>query len=180
MWMNFAYHAGKSCAAYMRSHEMPTISDVHKATMLMHAQQWHLNSDGTTLQQQKKVAFLINGLVCGVKNVHDGSAQVTLDALKSELAKISDTASKIIPEDLENLKLDVSRIVSSTSDAASTQRKFTHLLEDDIGKEVIENKCSMHLVESTMILTCLYVKLLSSLDTWVLLKIQMEHHFVYF
>ena len=134
---------GKSCAAYMRSHEMPTISDVHKATKLMHAQQWHLNSDGTTLQQQKKVEFLINGLVCGVQNVHDGSAQVALDALKSELAKISETASKIIPE--ENLKLDMSRIVSSTSDAASTQRKFTHLLEDDIGKEVIENKCSMHL-----------------------------------
>ena len=133
---------GKSCAAYMHCHEMPIISDIHKATMLMHAQQWHLNSDGTTLQQQKKVA-LINGLVCGVKNLHDGSAQVALDALKSELAKISDTASKIIPE--ENLKLDMSRIVSSTSDAASTQRKYTHLLEGDIGKELIENKCSMHL-----------------------------------
>jgi hypothetical protein len=89
------------------------------------------------------VAFLINGLVCGVQNVHDGSAQVALDALKSELAKISETASKIIPE--ETLKLNMSRIVSSTSDAASTQRKFNHLLEDDIGKEVIENKCSMHL-----------------------------------
>ena len=126
----------KSCAACMRSHEMPTISDVHKATKLMHAQQWHLNSDGATLQQQKKVAFFINGLVCGVQNVHDGSAQVALDALKPELAKISETTSKIIPE--ENLKLDISWIVSSTSDAASTQRKFTHLLEDDIGKEVIK------------------------------------------
>ena len=134
---------GKSCAAYMHSHEMPTISNVHKATKLMQAQQWHLNSDGTTLQQQKKVAFLINGLVCGIQNVHDGSAQVALDALKSELAKISETASEIIPK--ENLKLDMARIVSSTSDAASTQRKFTHLLEDHIGKEVIENTCSMHL-----------------------------------
>lgn len=36
---------GKSCAAYMRSHEIPTISDVHKATKLIDAQQWHLNSD---------------------------------------------------------------------------------------------------------------------------------------
>lgn len=89
------------------------------------------------------MAFLINGLVCGVQNVHDGSAQVALDVLKSELAEISETASKIIPQ--ENLKLYMSRIVSSTSDAASTQRKFTHLLENDIGKEVIENKCSMHL-----------------------------------
>ena len=36
-------------------------------------------------------------------------------------------------------------IVSSTSDSASTQTKFTHLLEDEIGKPIFENKCSMHL-----------------------------------
>ena len=134
---------GKSCAAYMRSYEMPTISDVQKATKLTQAQQWHLNSDGTTLQQQKKVAFLINGLVCGVHNVQDGSSQVALDALKSELAKISETASEVIPK--ENLKLNMARIVSSTSDAAATQRKFTRLLEDYTGKEVVENTCCMHL-----------------------------------
>ena len=134
---------GKSCAAYMRSYEMPTISDLQKATKLTQAQQWHLNSNGTTLQQQKKVAFLINGLVCGVHNVQDGSSQVALDALKSELAKISETASEVIPK--EKLKLNMARIVSSTSDAAATQRKFTRLLEDYTGKEVVENTCFMHL-----------------------------------
>lgn len=36
-------------------------------------------------------------------------------------------------------------IVSSTSDAASTQTKFTHLLEKETGKQIVENKCSMHL-----------------------------------
>ena len=39
----------------------------------------------------------------------------------------------------------MAQIVSSTSDAAATQRKFTQLLEDQIGKEIVENKCSMHL-----------------------------------
>ena len=51
---------GKSCASYMRSQEMPTISLVQKGSELMQEQQWHLNSDGTTLMQEKKVAFLIN------------------------------------------------------------------------------------------------------------------------
>ena len=41
----------KSCAAYMRSLEMPTLSMMQKATELMKSQQWHLNSDGTTLHQ---------------------------------------------------------------------------------------------------------------------------------
>ena len=43
----------KSCASYMRSQEMATISRVQKAADLMQSQQWHLNSDGTTLHQQK-------------------------------------------------------------------------------------------------------------------------------
>lgn len=47
----------------MRSQEMPTISQVQKASELMQEQEWHLNSDGTTLMQQKKAAFLINGIV---------------------------------------------------------------------------------------------------------------------
>ena len=38
--------------------------------------------------------------------------------------------------------------------------------------------CTRILVESTTILICLYVKLLNSLDIWVLLKMWMEHHFV--
>ena len=150
---------GKSCAAYMRSDEMPTISSVQKATELIQAQQWHLNSDGTTLQQQKKVAFLINGLVCGVHDVHDGSSQVAFDALKSELVKIGKIASETLPE--ENSKLDVTRIVSSTSDAASTQKRFTHLLEEYTGKKVVDNKCSMHLGVN---LRLAQVKAVSNLD----------------
>ena len=48
---------GKSCASYMRHEEMPTVSRVQKHSELLQSQEWHLNSDGTTLQQQKKVGF---------------------------------------------------------------------------------------------------------------------------
>ena len=124
---------GKSCAAYMRSAEMSTISSIQKASELANSEQWHLYSDGTTLQQTKKVAFLINGIVLGVHDVSDGSSQAALDALKAELHKMGES---------------ISRIVSSTSDDASTQLKFNRLLEKESGKSqgtVVENKCAMHL-----------------------------------
>ena len=60
---------GKSCAACMHSAEMPTISSIQKASELVNSEQWHLYSDGTMLQQTKKVAFLINGIVLGVRDV---------------------------------------------------------------------------------------------------------------
>ena len=132
---------GKSCASYMRSQEMPTISLVQKGSELMQEQQWHLNSDGTTLMQQKKVAFLINKMVFGVHDVPDGSSEAALDALKAEVAKTSKFAAELSPDD--NFSID--RIVSSTSDSAATQKKFTHLLEEETGKQIVENKCGMHL-----------------------------------
>lgn len=134
---------GKSCAAYMRSQEMPTISRAQKASELMHEDQWLLNSDGTTLMQQKKVAFLINGIVFGVHDVPDGASQTTLDALKAELAKTSSVAAKAFPGSNQELKID--HIISSTSDSASTQTKLTHLLEKETGCKIIDNKCAMHL-----------------------------------
>jgi len=56
----------------MRSQEMPTNSQAHKANELINKDQWLLNSDGITLFQQEKVAFLINGIVFGVHDVPDG------------------------------------------------------------------------------------------------------------
>lgn len=132
---------GRSCASYMRSAEMAAVSTIHKSAELSKQQQWHLNSDGTTLAQTKKAAFLINGLVLGVCDVSDGSAQTTLDALKAELSKLR------LNETEESDAHAIQRIVSSTSDGASTQSKFNDLLQDEIGEstELVENKCSMHL-----------------------------------
>ena len=110
----------KSCAFYMRSKEMPTIR--------------HLNSDGTTLHQAKKVGFLINGIVLGVCDVADCSSQTALDALRRELQKLD----SVEPDAL-------SRIVSSTLDGALTQSKFNRLLRSSTQGSIVENKCAMHL-----------------------------------
>ena len=126
----------RSCAAYMRSSEMPTICQFHKANELKNAKEWHLNSDGTTLNQQKKIALIINGLVFGIHDVADGSSRCILDALKSELDKLN-------KETEEELGLE--RIVSCTGDGASTQLKFNKLLKAETGRELVENKCAMHL-----------------------------------
>ena len=99
-------------------------------------EQWHLNSDGTTLQQAKKVAFLINGIVLGVHDVSDGSSETPLDTLKAELQKMGKSGS------------DITHIVLSTSDGASAQCKFNRLLEKESRKPqgtIVENKCAMHL-----------------------------------
>ena len=124
---------GKSCASYMRSSEVSVLSTMHKAAELSKQPEWHLNSDGTTLNQTKKVAFLINDLVLGVRDVSDGSAQTTLDALKAELCKLS--------IETESDTKAIQNIVSSMSDGVSTQAKFNDLLQNEVGENLVENKC---------------------------------------
>ena len=124
----------KSCASYMRSQEMPTLSLMHKSSQLSRSDKRHLNSDGTTLHQVKKVAFLINGIVLGISDVADGSSQT---ALREELQKLDGVEAD-----------DIKRIVSSTSDGAATQSMLNRLLEVNTMKEqrsIVENKCAMHL-----------------------------------
>ena len=117
---------GKACASYMRSEEMPTINRIHKAVKLMPEEQCHLNSDGTTLNQEKKVVLLVNGTVLGVHNVSSGCSESTLYAIKVELDKIKDVAAKVDHGNPASLSLN--RVISSTSDGASTQSKFNRLL----------------------------------------------------
>jgi len=127
----------------MRSQEIPTINRAHKANELINKDQWLLNSDGTTLFQQKRVAFLINGIVFSIHDVPDGTAQTMLTALKTELAKTNHVAAKAYSECDRNFTID--NIVSSSSDSASTQTKLVRLLEEETGNKVIDNKCAMHL-----------------------------------
>ena len=117
----------------------PLLSGLQKSSELEKSKEWHLSSDGTTLKQQKKMAFLINGLVFGIHDVPDGSSQAALNALKSELKKLEGLSHNTLPFD---------HFVSCTGDGASTQTKFNQLVEREAGKErgaLIENKCSMHL-----------------------------------
>ena len=56
----------RSCANHMRMGEMPTVSDVHKATTLSKVRQGHINSDGTTGNMSRdsdKAIVLPNSLV---------------------------------------------------------------------------------------------------------------------
>ena len=138
---------GKSCANYMRSQEMPTVSRAHKAAMIAAVSDLHLNTDGTTLQQQKKVSAVASGIVLGVQNVADGTAKTALTSVEEELQKVATIAADIgiSPEEIS-----LSKVVSSTSDGAATQTKFNKLLQEKMkenGKsgKLISNKCSMHL-----------------------------------
>ena len=65
----------------------------------------------------------------------------------------------------------LSRIVSSTGDGASTQIKLNHLIQAESGREVIENKCSMHLGVN---LRKAQVKALSQVKPAQLLDILLE------
>ena len=77
-----------SLAAHMRSLEMPTVSHVHQAHMLSEASEYHLNSDGTTLNQKKVQGMLVNGVVLGIKDVADGSAKTAVEELSQVLNNI--------------------------------------------------------------------------------------------
>jgi hypothetical protein len=136
---------------------MPTICDFQKSTELLKAKEWHLGGDGTTLNQQKKMAFLINGLVLGVNDVVDGSSYAALKCLKNELESIMKVFGK---DDVIDQSI-LQRIISCTGDGASTQVKFNKLVEKEVEREdkIIENKCSMHLGVN---LRCAQVKSLNA------------------
>ena len=118
---------------------MPTLCNLQKSEELLKADKWHLNSDGTTLKQQKKMAFLINGLVLGVYDVADGTSRTAIECLKNELRKLEGFG---FQDD------ELHRFVSCTGDGASTQVKLNRLIEEESGRgrgTIVENKCSMHL-----------------------------------
>ena len=147
----------KSCANYMRQAEMPTISNVHKATNLTNtAQQGHINSDGTTLNMRKLIGSSISGTVLGVQEVSDGRAETMLQELDKQLSKLRQTANELQIPNANSINWTL--ILSSTSDGAATQTKFNRLLqelrkrdENQFGpenselKEIVTNKCGMHL-----------------------------------
>ena len=61
----------RSLAREMRSSEMPTLAKAHQAVALSQMHSYHVNSDGTTLNQKK---VLVNGVTLGVTEVADGAS----------------------------------------------------------------------------------------------------------
>ena len=149
----------QSCAQYMRSEELKTVNDVHKAIKLTEKPtNFHFNSDGTTLKQHKIAAATINGLVLSVNEVPDGTAEQIARDMSCELDHLRKTAKAL---DLPNADcINWGAMTSITSDSAATQKKFNSiaktLKEEDIQRfrkspsdndceKIVDNLCAMHL-----------------------------------
>ena len=149
---------GRSCASYMRNQELTTVNQAHKAMTLLENSELgplHLNTDGTTKMQKKLQGVALNGMVLSVNEVPDGSARSIIQDMSQELQKLREVARAL---DLPNAdKINFTLIGSSTSDSASTQKKFNKLLQEEREKddkkfgvacqdaiELIENFCCMH------------------------------------
>ena len=149
----------ESCASYMRRHELTTLSLAHKATSVLKQAEsgfLHFNTDGTTKWQKKIEGAAVNGMVLSVNEVPDGSADSMIDDISRELQKLRDTALALGLPNAD--KINWTLIASSSSDSASTQKRFNKLLEEERAKdaqrfgevcpevlELVENFCSMHL-----------------------------------
>ena len=110
----------KSCTDYMRRDELPTVSRAHK-----------------------KTASIMNGMVLGVYDVANGSADATLQAMRSEMEVIR-TIAEELGSSISGLTFD--KVTSSTSDRAATQGKLNKLIQKEKESgDIVENLCSMHL-----------------------------------
>ena len=148
------------CAGYMRSSELQTITMAHKAVALCkdteEGRQLHLNTDGTTLAQRKLEGVAINGMAIAVNEVVDGTADTLIEDVSKELKKLRDVAHAL---DIPNAdSINWTLFSSSSSDSASSQKRFNRLIEElrvldeeRFGQsstealDVVENFCAMHL-----------------------------------
>ena len=121
----------EKCAGYMRSEELATVSMAHKASTISEYAQTgklHLNTDGTTLQQNKLGGLAVNGMAISVNQLPDGSADSVIEDVSRELCKLRKMAQSL---GLPNADaINWSLIQSSTSDSAATQKRFNKLMED--------------------------------------------------
>ena len=143
----------------MRRQELTTLNMVHKATSILEQAEkgpLHLNSDGTTKSQRKLEGVAINGMVLSVNEVSDGSADCMVEDISRELQMLRDVAHALNMPNADILNWTL--IVSSSSDSASTQKRFNKLVEqqreederkfgtnDPKAIDLVENFCCMHL-----------------------------------
>ena len=147
-----------SSALYMRREELATVNSVQKAIMLTEkGSEFHINTDGTTLQQRKIGATAVNGLVLSVNELPSGSAENIAKDISRELENLREIARALCLPNADSINWSV--VASTTSDSAATQKKFNEmaakLREQDqkkfgntsltAGKELITNFCAMHL-----------------------------------
>ena len=149
---------GESCASYMRKEELTTVNLAHNAASLLESDSLNLNCDGTTLSQKKLQGAAINGTVLSVNEIPDGSADSMIADISHELHKLRDIAHALKLPNAD--KINWTLIKSSSSDSASTQKRFNKLVEEKREEdnerfgpagecpdvtELVENFCCMHL-----------------------------------
>ncbi len=121
----------ESCASYMRREELTTVNLAHNAAKLLDeatSDALNLNCDGTTLSQKKLQGTAINGMVISVNEIADGSADSMIADLSLELQKLRDVARALCLPNAD--KINWTLIQSSSSDSASTQKRFNKLVEE--------------------------------------------------
>ena len=149
----------ESCASYMRRQELTTVNLAHKASLILQQAEsgaLGLNSDGTTLSQRKLQGVAINGMVLSVNEVADGSAETMIKDISEEFVRLRTVAHALHYPNAD--KINWTLIASSSSDSASTQKKFNRLVEIEREKDeerfgavchealdLVENFCAMHL-----------------------------------
>ena len=122
----------ESCAGYMRREELYTVEMSHKehhfCSQIESKEPFHLNTDGTTLHQHKIYGIAINDVVFSLNEVPDGSAESAFQDIEKELNKLRSIATKLQLPFANSINWTL--FASSTSDSASTQKKFNNLLEE--------------------------------------------------
>ena len=157
---------GESCASYMRREELTIVNLAHNASKLAESNCLYLNCDGTTLHcdgttlyQKKLQGVATNGRVLSLNEVADGSSDVMIADASPELQKLRDVARALRLPNADRFNWTLIR--SSSSDSASTQKRFNKLVEERIQedfarfgpasdcpdlKELVESFCCMLLV----------------------------------
>ena len=110
-----------------KKEELTTVNLAHNATRLLESNSLNLNCDSTTLYQKKLQGAAINGTVVSVNELPDGSADSMIADISHELQKLRDIARQLHLPNAD--KINWTLIRSSSSDSASTQKKFNKLVE---------------------------------------------------
>ena len=79
----------KTCALYMRQQELKTVSNAHKARVLAQTSEVMLNTDGTTKNQKKLGAAVVNDMVLSINELCDGSAASAISDISKEFEKLT-------------------------------------------------------------------------------------------
>eukprot|EP00033_Pygsuia_biforma_P005171 GCRY01005684.1.p1 GENE.GCRY01005684.1~~GCRY01005684.1.p1 ORF type:complete len:822 (+),score=111.24 GCRY01005684.1:1042-3507(+) len=74
---------------------LPYLADFHLALQLSSVTHYHINEDGTTLNQHKLIASALNGLILGVDEISDGSSGTVSSALLEKVKYLDQLREKV-------------------------------------------------------------------------------------